>query len=175
MAVWRSLTAGDIDGLVRVADQIHPGLPESAEVFAERARLYPDGCLALIDEDDGDQICGYAISHPIRHAQPPALDTLLGTISPDADTYYIHDVAILPRLRGRGLAEEAISRLLGVAARYPTTSLVSVYGTQSFWGRFGFVPEAVDGALRDKLSSYGENSQYLSRSNHQRDALSGRR
>lgn len=162
MALWRNLTAGDIEGLMCVASEVHPGLPESAPVFAERVKLYPAGCLVL--EEDG-QVCGYAISHPIRHCQPPALDSFLGKIAADADQYYIHDVAILPRLRGRGLAASCIGQLLVVAKRYLTTSLVSVYGTESFWARFGFVPVLVDEDLQVKLRDYGADAVYLLRSN----------
>ncbi|KAH0562323.1 hypothetical protein GP486_002988 [Trichoglossum hirsutum] len=166
MAVWRGMSASDIEGLVRVADEIHPNLLEGDHVFAERAKLFPDGCLVLVEGDD-DQICGYAVSHPIRHRQLPALDSLLGDIAPDATQYYIHDVAVVPRLRGRGLATEGVHRLLALAHRYPTTCLVSVYGTAPFWRRFGFVPEPVDAGLAEKLRSYGDDATYLSRQNCQ--------
>ncbi|KAI9373456.1 acyl-CoA N-acyltransferase [Aspergillus egyptiacus] len=162
MAVWRNMTAKDLDGLMRVADLIHPGLPESAQVFAERLKLYPEGCLTL---EEDSQLCGYAISHPIRNHQLPALDSLLGEIASDADQYYIHDVAIVPRLRGRGLADKCILRLLEVAKRFPATCLVSVYGTGPFWARFGFVPEPVSETLREKLRGYGKDAVYLSRLN----------
>ena len=164
MAAWRKMSITDLDGLLRVADKIHPDLPESNSVFTERVKLFPEGCLVLVE---GEEVCGYAISHPIRHHQPPALDTLLGEIAPDADQYYIHDLAILPRFRGRGLAAECIDKLLAVAKvkRFPTTCLVSVYGTSPFWRRFGFVPEPVDGVLSEKLRGYGEDAVYLSRKN----------
>ena len=160
MAVWRNLTLDDIEGLLRVADQVHPDLPESDYVFAERVKLFPQGCLALVE--DGE-VCGYAISHPIRNRQPPNLDSLLGEIAPDADQYYIHDVAVLPRFRGQGFAAEAIKKLLEIAKHYPTTCLVSVYGTAPFWGRFGFTPEPVNSALAEKLRNYGDDATYLSR------------
>ncbi|KAL3478396.1 hypothetical protein BJX99DRAFT_224423 [Aspergillus californicus] len=168
MPTWRTLNASDIEGLMHVADEVHPSLPESAHVFAERVRLYPEGCLAL--EEDGE-ICGYAISYPIRQHQPPALDSLLGEIASDADQYYIHDIAISPRLRGGGLAAECIGKLLVTANRYQKTCLVSVYGTEAFWARFGFVPEPVTGAMRSKLCDYGEDAIYLSRSNDQMCAM----
>lgn len=170
MAAWRKMSVSDIDGVLRVADEVHKDLPESGQVFAERAKLFPDGCLVLVEENDSDStevICGYAISHPIHNGQPPALDSLLGEVSPDADQYYIHDLAILPKLRGRGLAEECISNLLTVAKRYPTTCLVSVYGTTRFWGRFGFAPEPVDTVLSEKLRDYGKDAAYLLRQNGQ--------
>jgi GNAT superfamily N-acetyltransferase len=146
----------------RVADEVHPDLPEGDHIFTKHVKLFPAGCLVLVE---GDAVCGYAISHPIRDRQPPALDSLLGAIAPDANQYYIYDVAIMPRLRGRGLAAECIHRLLALANRYPTTSLVSVYGTAPFWGRFGFVPEPVDAVLAEKLRNYGDDATYLSRRN----------
>lgn len=164
MAAWRKMSVSDIEGLLRVADEIHPDLPESDYVYAERMKLFPGGCLVLVE---GEEVCGYAISHPIRHRQPPVLDSLLGEIAPDADQYYIHDLAILPRLRGSGLAAECMDRLFAVAERYRTTCLVSVYGTAPFWGRFGFVPEPVDAILSEKLRDYGADAIYLSRQNGQ--------
>ncbi|KAK4141304.1 putative gcn5-related n-acetyltransferase [Dichotomopilus funicola] len=136
MASWRRMTIEDVPDLLRVADQVHPGLPESGNVFGERVKLFPEGCLILANQD---KVYGYAISHPIRQRQPPALDTLLGGIAPDAD------------------------QLLEVAGRYPTACLVSVYGTAPFWSRFGFEPEQVDLALLEKLRNYGDDAVYLSR------------
>ncbi|KAL4913617.1 acyl-CoA N-acyltransferase [Aspergillus aurantiobrunneus] len=159
MAIWRNLTTSDIGPVMRVGDAVHPGLPESAQVFAKRLKLYLEGCLAL--EEDG-QVCGYAISHPIRKYQSPALDSLLGEIPSDADCYYIHDVVILPALRGRGLAACCIAGLLEVAQRFSVACLVSVYGTEPFWARFGFVREPVGEDLREKLREYGEDAVFLS-------------
>ncbi|KAL4996635.1 acyl-CoA N-acyltransferase [Aspergillus recurvatus] len=165
-AVWRNLTTSDIDSLMHVANTIHPDLPERAAVFAERITLYPEGCLALVNaNEESSQLLGYAISHPIRHHQPPALDTLLGEIPAEADEYYIHDVAVLPGLRGQGLAAQGIARLLEVAAAkgFERTCLVSVYGTERFWARFAFKPEVGGGGLSGKLRGYGEGAVYLSR------------
>lgn len=163
-AAWREMSVNDIENLVRVADKIHPDLPESDEVFAERVKLFAKGCLALV-ERDGEELCGYVISHPIRYRQPPVLDSLLAEIAPDADQYYIHDLAILPEVRGCGLAQGCIKRILGIAQRYPTTCLISVYGTATFWGRFGFVSVEVGEELREKLANYGDDAVYLERKN----------
>ena len=162
MAVWRQMTVNDVDGLLRVADEVHPDLPEGAHVFAERVYLFPEGCLVLVENE---KVCGYAISHPIRQRQPPALDSLLGKIAPDADQYYIHDLAVLPGHRGKNYAAECVNKLLDIAKGYPTSCLVSVYGTEPFWRRFGFCPEPVDDVLEDKLKDYGSGAVYLSRQN----------
>ncbi|KAK0744241.1 acyl-CoA N-acyltransferase [Schizothecium vesticola] len=162
MASWRAMIADDIPQVAQVADQIHPNLPEGDFVFSERIRLFPEGCLIL---SQGSRVLGYAVSHPIRHAQPPALDSLLGEIPTDADQYYIHDVAILPELRGQGHATEGIRKLLDVGSRFASTCLVSVYGTGPFWRRFGFREEEVEDALREKLRNYGDDAVFMSRRN----------
>jgi ribosomal protein S18 acetylase RimI-like enzyme len=169
MATWRPLLPSDINELVRVAAEVHPELPESHQVFSERLALFPEGCLGLIE---GDHFCGYAISHPIRQCQPPELDSMLGEIDPGADQYYIHDIAILPALRGRGLASVGVQKLLAVAERYPSTCLVSVYGTERFWGGFGFIKCPASNALRTKLVSFGEGAAFLQRSNESAGARS---
>ncbi|KAF2741135.1 hypothetical protein EJ04DRAFT_481535 [Polyplosphaeria fusca] len=161
---WRPMPLDRVKDLVRVADKIHPDLPESAEVFAERVKLFPDGCLGLFTSDS-DHLCGYIVSHPIQRRHPPALDALLGQIAPGVDQYYVHDLAILPEVRGKGYAQQGLEKVLAVAKGYATTGLVSVYGTAAFWGRFGFRKGEVDEGLRKKLEGYGEDAVYLEREN----------
>lgn len=100
------------------------------------------------------------------------MNSLLEEIASDADQYYIHDLAILPRLQGRDLKREYIKRLFAIAKRYPTTYLISVYGTQQFWSRFGFVPVHIDDVLEKKLLDYGNDATLLERKNeeYQREA-----
>ena len=163
---WCQLSASNIDNLVRIADKLHPDLPESEQVFAERCKLFPEGCLALV-ETEGGGMHGYAISHPIRRRQPPPLNSFLGGIASNADQYYIHDLVIAPEVRGSGLARECMEKLLAVAKPYSTTSLVSVYGTAPFWARFGFVPQEVDEVMKKKLLDYGDDAVYLERKNEE--------
>ncbi|KAK4207533.1 hypothetical protein QBC37DRAFT_433327 [Rhypophila decipiens] len=169
MATWRQMTSDDISQLMQVADTVHPGLPESDYVFAERARLFPKGCLILSKTNDNgeEQVYGYTISHPITKGQPPALDSLLGEIHEHANQYYIHDVAILKDVRSLGHAGRAVRMLLEVAEglKFTTTCIVSVYGTGPFWQRFGFQQEPVDDFLREKLIDYGDDAVYMVREN----------
>ncbi len=157
---WRAMRADDLDGVLALADASHPDLPESREVFAERLALYPRGCVVL----DGDKgIVGYAVSHPIRRFEPPALGALLRSLPADADQFYIHDMAVAPSRRGAGAAASAMARLLGHAADFDTTALISVYGTVGFWSRFGFVPTSEEMAA--KLRPYGVDAIYMVRPN----------
>ena len=160
---WRPVLESDMDGILSVADSVHPTLPEAPKVFKERRRLFPEGCFVLADGKNS--INGYAISHPIRRNQPPELDVLLGGIAPDADWYYIHDVAILPEFRGRGLAARVVSEIFKVAEGFDGTCLVAVYGSGAFWARFGFLPVPVEGPLELKTQGYGDDAEYLCRQN----------
>ncbi|KXJ89672.1 hypothetical protein Micbo1qcDRAFT_164979, partial [Microdochium bolleyi] len=106
-ATRRSATLDDVPQLMTVADHIHPDLPEDASIYAERISLFPKGChiLARPETPTTKASClGYLISHPIRTAQPPELNALLGSIPSDADQYYIHDLALMPETRGQGHA-----------------------------------------------------------------------
>jgi hypothetical protein len=41
---WRAMAAADLPAVNALAERIHPSFPEDAAIFAERLRLYPDGC-----------------------------------------------------------------------------------------------------------------------------------
>ena len=160
MTAWGPMAAKHIDGVEALAGRVHPGLPESRAVFAERLALFPAGCLVL---EAPEGIAGYAISHPIRRGDPPPLGKLLAALPADASQYYIHDLAVAPEARGAGAAAAGVGRLLAVARPYPTTALVSVYGTAPFWARFGF--RATQDAMGDKLAPYGADAVFMVRDN----------
>jgi hypothetical protein len=157
---WRAMRSDDLDAVLNLADTSHPDLPESREVFAERLALYPAGCLVL---DDDGYLGGYAVSHPIRRSEPPTLGTLIGSLPPNADQFYIHDVVIAPSRRGLGAAASGVVRLLSLASEFETSALISVYGTAAFWSRFGFAPSPED--MTAKLRPYGADAVYMVRSN----------
>ncbi|HZH53242.1 MAG TPA: GNAT family N-acetyltransferase [Microvirga sp.] len=158
---WRPMTAPDIDRVQELADRIHVDHPEDREVFAERLALYPQGCHVLV-EDGG--IVGYAITHPWRFGEPPPLNSRLREIPREADTYYLHDVALLPEGRGRGFAAQGAELIAGRArvAGFTNMSLVAVNNSQTFWRRLGFRAEAVPG-LGTKLLSYGSDAVLMKR------------
>ncbi|QIP09026.1 GNAT family N-acetyltransferase [Bradyrhizobium symbiodeficiens] len=158
---WRPAHASDLPAISAIAARIHPDLPESPEVLAEKMRLCPDGCRLLVV---GDEIAGYGLSHPWKQHRIPPLDGLLERLPEDADCLYIHDVAVLAESRGGVLRAyiadiEQLARASGLA----TLALVSVYATQPLWQRLGFRPVTADADLRAKLASYGEGATYMLR------------
>ena len=158
---WRTMSAYDMAEVEKIAGTVHPDFPESYDVLAERQRLYHNGSYLL---EIGERPAGYVLSHPWRFGQVPALDTPLGQIPEGADTYYIHDLALLPVARRIGAAT-FITNALAKHARahgYPTMSLVAVNGSAGFWARHEFeiaeIPE-----LAEKLLSYEPEARLMIR------------
>jgi len=148
---WRAMTEADLPDVGRIADVVHLDLPERAEVLAERLHLFAQGCLMTSG--------GYAIAHPCRTGAPPVLDTLLRALPKDADALHVHDVALLPELRGQGLGAAAVAQFMRVAADcgLSRVGLVAVHGTAPYWARFGFREAAA------AVSSYGTDAAYMVR------------
>jgi GNAT superfamily N-acetyltransferase len=158
---WRAMTSADLPAVMAVAAQVHADYPEDRAVFAERLELAPQGCLSF---GDGVGLAGYLVSHPWHAGRPPALNTLLDAIPPDATDWYIHDLALLPRARGSGAGSRIISYLGDLAARAGCArlALVAVNGSVGFWKHHGF--RAVhDAALARKLASYDDAARYMVR------------
>lgn len=167
MIDWRPMTATDLPAVLAVAGVVHPGYPEDEAIFAERLRLFAQGCLVL---EGADGPIGYVIAHPWRRAAPPALNSLLGELPPQADCFYIHDLALLPQARGSGAGSVVVARLAEIAVRacLPRLALVAIDGSSGFWRRQGF--RAVhEPALAEKLASYDDAARYMERALHPDD------
>lgn len=158
---WRALTLTDLPAVEAIAAIVHPSFPEDGAVLAERIRLYPDGARLL--EVDGVP-SGYVLAHPWRFKSLPALNSLLGAIPADADTFYLHDLALLSAARGTGAAAMIVGEMLRHTRlkAFATMSLVAVNGSQPFWHKHGFRP--VDAPeLVEKLSSYDAAARFMVR------------
>ncbi len=158
-AAWRQMTAWDLPAVENIAAKVHPAFFERPEVFAEKQRLYRPGASLL---EVGDRPAGYVFSHPFRARSIPALDALLDELPADADTYYIHDLALLPLARRIGAAAEMVGLLEkhARALNLPAMSLVAVSGSEGFWQKQGFA--AVDDeALAPSLAAYDAAARYM--------------
>lgn len=158
------MTATDLPAVLAVAAVVHPDYPEDETVFAERLRLFPQGCLVL---EGADGPIGYVIAHPWQRAAPPALNSLLRELPSQASCFYIHDLALLPQARGSGAGGVVAARLAEIAADAGLSclALVAIEGSSGFWRRQGF--RAVhEPALAEKLASYDDAARYMERALH---------
>jgi hypothetical protein len=158
---WRTMSAYDLDAVVSIAEVVHPDFFEAPDVLAERRELYPNGAHLL---EIGERPVGYVLSHPFRRNAIPALNATLGGLPDNPDTYYLHDIALLPVARHMGaarfitnvLARHAAARDLG------SMSLVAVNGSEGFWAQQGFLAKALP-ELTGKLLTYEEGARYMVR------------
>ena len=160
-AVWRQMTQSDLPAVSSIASEVHPAYPEEGTIFAERLRLYPSGCFVLALQGE---IVAYVVSHPWRASNPPSLNTLLVAIPSSPGTYYLHDIALLPGVRGLGYGEAILRRLITEAkdAGLTTMSLVAVNHSAPFWTRYGFAAMH-DPAASEVLQSYGADAAFMVR------------
>jgi ribosomal protein S18 acetylase RimI-like enzyme len=156
---WRTMSALDLGAVEAIAGAVHKDFYESPAVLAERRRLYPNGAHLL---EIGERPVGYVLSHPWKSDSIPALNALLGAIMPDADTYYLHDLALLPVARRMGAAKFMAGILAKHASArgFPTMSLVAVNGSERFWAHQGFEPRDLP-ELTGKLLSYEAGARYM--------------
>lgn len=148
--------------IMRIADRVHPDHPEAPEMFAERLRLHPAGCLVL---RQAGGIAGYAISHPWMRLQVPGLDRRLGRLPDRPDSCLIHDLALLPTARGGGHGHAALLRLQAEALRSGLAwmSLVSLAGSIGFWTRMGFRASPQHARPAEALAAYGPGAVVMER------------
>ncbi|MGI6244235.1 MAG: GNAT family N-acetyltransferase [Pseudochelatococcus sp.] len=159
--VWRAMEPDDLGDVHAIGERVHPGYPERIEVFAERLRLYPAGCLVLEREEE---MAGYVVSHPWHPMMPPRLDSLVVAMPTFPATFYIHDLALLPAARGSGAGGRAVAHLVDHAAAIGLAdlSLVAVNASVPFWERQAFA--VVDDArLAASLRSYDADARFMIR------------
>jgi len=134
----RPLTRDDVPAIHALEVEAYlPSLHESAEAFIRLIEIYSDGAFGAFD-DNG--LCGYAFGVPLESGTTLELRSPLAAVPAGADTFYIHDVAVAPRCRGRGVGRVLAGRLVDLArARgFRSCELVSVQGSAPFWAQFGF-------------------------------------
>ncbi|WP_244496035.1 GNAT family N-acetyltransferase [Ensifer sp. Root31] len=158
---WREASLPDLVSVSEIQLVVHEAFPEDDHVLADRLELSPEGCFML---EVGGVTQGYVLSHPWIRRAPPALNAVLGEIPETADTWYIHDLALLPETRGSGAGGNVVPLLADIARSdgYHSMSLVSVNGSRGFWERQGFSVR-MDERLASKLASYGEDALYMER------------
>lgn len=157
------MVEADLKRVVDIAGVCYPNHPEDMDIFVERLRLFPQGCLALAGEG---AVEGYVLSYPWRADAAPPLNALILGLPETPGAYYLHDLALMPSARGQGHSRAALDHL--PAAGLPL-SLVSVNGTVPFWERHGFAVRTT-GDLVSKLASYGADARFMVRPAHERDA-----
>lgn len=135
---WRPMAAADLPAVTAISAEVHGRYAEPLDVYAERLFLCPAGCFVC----EGDGVAqGLLVTHPwLRSAPPPALGAMLDQLPAPADTWYLHDIALLPGTRGLGMGQAAVALVDDLArkAGVQDITLVAVNGADRFWAAQGF-------------------------------------
>lgn len=157
------MLAADLDALLAVQAACYPpSMREAAGVLQGRMRTAAASCVVA---EDGEGVCGYLFAYPSRLGKLTPLGADFAP-TPDADTLYLHDLAVAPRAHGLGLGRSLGTRLLAQARAQGLSwsALVSVQDTAAFWAALGYA--ALDTACptaRAALASYPGAARYMVR------------
>lgn len=161
--VPRALAATDLPGLLAVQLACYgAGFVESTEVFARRLAS-ADNCSLVLEH--GGQVCAYLAAYrSVRGKVTP----LHGDFdpAPQADTLYLHDMAVLPAFAGQGLAQALLTPLWQCARSdgMGQSALVAVQGSQRYWERHGYRVQPLACAQQAAhLAGYGPGAVYMER------------
>jgi GNAT superfamily N-acetyltransferase len=125
----------EIHEIEEVAYPAH--LAESPEVLGSRIEVAPEFCAVA-------RSCGICIAYLLAHPWPiessPGLAQVLGRLPTDANAIHLHDLAVLPKMRGDGVAKSMLAWLEQRVSDdgYRTITLVAVNGADAFWRVMGF-------------------------------------
>jgi len=157
------MSRNDLGAVLAVQAQCYPpAMQEAADVVLARIAAAGGTCVVA---QDARGVCAYLFSYPSRLGSVTPLGADFSP-APDADTLYLHDLAVAPRALGRGLARRLVGRLLALAQErgWGWSALVSVQDTASFWTGLGYAPaELEDAAARAALASYPGQARYMLR------------
>jgi len=137
----------------------HAIVPESRAAM-EAKRVAGLGLPRVAVAADSGELDAYLIAMPIRWPQLPVLDSEPAP-ERNADTLYVHDMALHPRARGAGLAARLLDSVLQAARQQGLrqAALIAIQGSEGFWQAQGFACVPPDTAsLSAKLRSYGEDA-----------------
>jgi len=159
----RALTAADLSDLLHIQLACYGAdYAESGEVFARRLASAANCSLAL---EQGGRVRAYLAAYRSRMAKITPLHGDFEAVE-QADTLYLHDMAVHPDAAGQGLARALLAPLWDRARAEGLrhTALVSVQGSRGYWERHGYAVQALANPLQQqRLDSYGDGALYMVR------------
>lgn len=163
MTTIRLITPADLPAVITIQDSCYSdALFEAPELLNQRVTAQPQSC--WLAENNAKHVLAYLLSYP----------AMIGDIAPlgspfkqvvNANTLYLHDMAVDNRARGLGLAQQLLQQALRFAAERGLTNLalVAVQGAVPYWQRYGFTAVAVTNkqGLQALHSYTGQQAVYM--------------
>lgn len=134
----REIKTADWQQIALIQDICYPiEAREETETLQCHWVAAPDFCFVA---ETGGNVVAYFFAHPWPRRVPPPINTRYAEIPENADSMFIHDLALLPGSRKTGLACELVKHLFEISIKtgFNHFSLISVQGTLRFWEKLGF-------------------------------------
>lgn len=159
----RLMSATDLPSVLAIQNACYmEQFRESRASLRAKLRASPSTC--FIASLAGDSV-GYLFAVPGESSNPPAWNAATCQLPASPDCLYLHDLAVLPGARrtgaGRALLGEFLTRLR--ASSTQRAYLIAVQNSMAYWARHGFLPVPPSGALKARLSTYGDQVVYMAR------------
>ncbi len=153
----RPIKENDWKSILEIQQQAYTDIePESESVLRRKYIISPATCMVAVDNHEN--ILGCCLSHPWA---PCTVPPLYKEIENPAATnnLFIHDMAVFPRFRKRGVASNLCNMIINLANSqgFKSISLVAVQNANNFWMKFGFSKNAKI-ALHQ---TYGEGAVFM--------------
>lgn len=161
--ICRAMQLQDLAAVIRIqAEAYIDEILEADEVIHARFAQTPD--TSWVVEREGD-VCGYLVGYQSN----------LGDVTPwgfefshklQANTLYLHDLAISRTAKGFGLGPLVVNHALAEARQRQLehAALVSVQNSKVFWEKLGFVAcDELPQAQQQNLATYTGPAFYMAR------------
>ena len=152
----------DLDSAIEVQRQtFSEDLRESLDVFHNRFNKFGDHFLVVTEND---QIVGYVLAFPWLRGDSPINNKCFPERLASPTCYYVHDIAVLPKFQGKGLAKKLLDQVTDQSVKlgFMHISLISVLQSADYWDRLGFKELDVSDEKRATLlKSYGKGARLM--------------
>lgn len=145
----RHINSEDFDFIDNIGTSNYPiNYYEGSESFRSKMVGYPEGCFVC---EINKKIVGYIISFPYVLWEPYPINKNYEKTE-NSDCYYIHDICVDKKHRGKGYAMSLVDKVLKI--KLNPKVLMSVLNSENFWEKFGF-------KRHKKIDYYGLNATYM--------------
>ncbi len=160
---YRLANLADMPAIHAIQEESYPpSMQEKQEIILRRLQEAPATCWIAEDKEGA---CAYLFTYPSRLGAVTALEGGF-LVADDADTLYLHDLAVLQRATGRGVGKALFNLAMKFARaqRMPYSALVSVQDSYPYWSKLGYIPGTPSPEYGDCLKSYPEDAIYMVKS-----------
>lgn len=163
MCEIRPMQAPDLDSVMSIQAVCYSGdIPESRASLQAKFDASPTTCLVA---ESKRRVQAYLFALPWLSSAPPSLNATSCELPAHPNCLYLHDLSVVPALRGTGTGRALIQRFFELQQEYclSLACLVAVQNSVPYWRRFGFEVVAENPLFFEKLASYGADARFMRR------------